>query len=143
MIPTYNEAANIGPLLAALDQALAGIDAEYVVVDDASKDGTARLAAAASRRARVVVRTGERGLATAVVRGVKESRGEFVAVMDADFQHPPAAVRALLDRAREASWSFRRSAECRDPRPFALNFTELGEVSGYERSWLGKQFRLM
>lgn len=102
VIPTYNEAANIGPLLAALDGVLSGVDVEYVVVDDDSKDGTARLAAA-NRRARVIVRKGERGLATAVVRGMREAQGDYVAVMDADFQHPPATVRALLDRARQAS----------------------------------------
>jgi len=100
VVPTYNESANIGPLLQALDAAFAGTAVEYVVVDDDSKDGTAGLARAASPRARVIVRKGERGLATAVVRGMAESRGTYVAVMDADFQHPPEAVRALLERAR-------------------------------------------
>lgn len=99
VIPTYNEAANIAPLLAALEEALAGVDAEFVVVDDNSKDGTAELARRATRRARVIVRTTERGLATAVVRGLAEAQGKYVAVMDADFQHPPATVRAMLDRA--------------------------------------------
>ncbi|MEA3191022.1 MAG: dolichol-phosphate mannosyltransferase [Thermoplasmata archaeon] len=99
VIPTYNEAANIAPLLAAMEEALAGVDAEFVVVDDNSKDGTAELARKATPRARVIVRTAERGLATAVVRGIAESKGTFVAVMDADFQHPPATVRAMLDRA--------------------------------------------
>jgi dolichol-phosphate mannosyltransferase len=102
VIPTYNEAANVAPLLRALDHALAGVPCEYVVVDDDSKDGTAAAARAASPNARVIVRTTERGLATAVVRGIKESAGQFVAVMDADFQHPPEVVRALLDRAQAA-----------------------------------------
>lgn len=103
VIPTYNEAANIAPLLQALDAALPGIDLEYVVVDDDSSDGTARLAQAANPRVRVIVRKGERGLATAVVRGLREARGEYVAVMDADFQHPPPTVRALLDQARRSN----------------------------------------
>ncbi|HUR60878.1 MAG TPA: glycosyltransferase [Candidatus Thermoplasmatota archaeon] len=99
VIPTYNEGANIGPLLTALQTAFEGVDAEFVVVDDNSKDGTAERARVHPARPTVVVRTTERGLATAVVRGIQESQGTFVAVMDADFQHPPAAVRRLLDRA--------------------------------------------
>ncbi len=97
VIPTYNEAANIGPLLQALRSDLAGLDYEAVVVDDGSKDATA--ANAQAEGARVIVRTTERGLATAVVRGLREARGVYVAVMDADFQHPPEAVRRLLEKA--------------------------------------------
>jgi len=97
IVPTYNEAANVGPLLRELQATLPDVDVEYLVVDDDSRDGTA--AAAREAGARVIVRTGERGLATAVVRGLKESRGRYAVVMDADFQHPPSAVRRLLDRA--------------------------------------------
>lgn len=98
VVPTYNEEANIGPLLAALRDSLAGIPYEAIVVDDASKDATADNARAFG--ARVIVRRDERGLATAVVRGLREARGTYVAVMDADFQHPPATVRALLEKAQ-------------------------------------------
>lgn len=101
VVPTYNEAANIGALLRELQDVLAGVDAEYVVVDDSSKDATADAARAACPAARVVVRTDERGLATAVVRGIRESRGTYVAVMDADFQHPPAAVLRMLRKAQD------------------------------------------
>ncbi|MFO1534623.1 MAG: glycosyltransferase, partial [Thermoplasmatota archaeon] len=99
VIPTYNEGANIGPLLSALQVAFEGVDAEFLVVDDNSKDGTAERARVHPARPTVIVRTAERGLATAVVRGIQEAQGTFVAVMDADFQHPPAAVRRLLDKA--------------------------------------------
>ncbi|HEX2066007.1 MAG TPA: glycosyltransferase, partial [Candidatus Thermoplasmatota archaeon] len=93
VIPTYNEGANIGPLLSALQVAFAGVEAEFLVVDDSSRDGTGERARLHPARPTVIVRTGERGLATAVVRGIQEAQGTFVAVMDADFQHPPAAVR--------------------------------------------------
>jgi dolichol-phosphate mannosyltransferase len=99
VIPTYNEAANVGPLLAALRQALGGIPAEFVVVDDDSQDGTRDAALAADPQAKVVVRKGEKGLATAVVRGIREASGTYVAVMDADFQHPPEAVVRMLEKA--------------------------------------------
>jgi dolichol-phosphate mannosyltransferase len=97
VIPTYNEAANIGPLLRELKTRFVGVPVEYVVIDDNSKDATA--ANARAEGANVVVRTTERGLATAVVRGIREARGKFVVVMDADFQHPTATVRALYDKA--------------------------------------------
>lgn len=97
VIPTYNEEANIGPLLRALRDSLAGIPYEAIVVDDASADKTAE--SAQREGARVIVRRSERGLATAVVRGLRDAQGTYVAVMDADFQHPPATVRALLDKA--------------------------------------------
>lgn len=100
IVPTYNEAENIGPLLEALDGEFEGVDVEFLVVDDDSPDGTAERARAASKRARVIVRTHERGLATAVVRGIREARGRYVAVMDADWQHPVGAVHRLLERAR-------------------------------------------
>ncbi len=101
VIPTYNEAKNIGPLLAQLAETFAGQDIEYVIVDDNSPDGTADAARAANPDARVIVRTDEKGLATAVTRGFAEATGTYVAVMDADFQHPPDAMQALLDRAVE------------------------------------------
>lgn len=97
VIPTYNEAANIGPLLRELHERFVGCPVEFLVVDDGSKDATAALARQAG--ARVVVRRGERGLATAVVRGIQEARGRLVAVMDADFQHPTKAVKELYDTA--------------------------------------------
>lgn len=99
VIPTYNEAANIGPLLTALRAALGSVPVEFVVVDDNSKDGTPEAARAALPEARVIVRKDERGLATAVVRGLREAAGTYVAVMDADFQHPPSAVLAMLEKA--------------------------------------------
>lgn len=99
VIPTYNEEANIGPLLQALQGVLGSIAYEAIVVDDDSKDQTASAARAAG--ARVHVRKGERGLATAVVKGLREARGQYVAVMDADFQHPPQAVVDLLAKAMD------------------------------------------
>jgi dolichol-phosphate mannosyltransferase len=95
VLPTFREGATIGPMLRELQQHLAGVDVEYIVVDDASDDGTAEQARAACPAARVIVRR----LATAVVRGIKEATGTFVLVMDADGQHPPEVARRLLEKA--------------------------------------------
>lgn len=107
VVPTYNERDNIGPLLERIEGALRGLDFEVVVVDDDSPDGTWRLAEELARTKypwlRVVRRVGERGLASAVVEGFRLARGRFVAVMDADLQHPPEVLPRLLDAARRGA----------------------------------------
>jgi dolichol-phosphate mannosyltransferase len=100
VIPTYNEAANIGPLLQRATAALAGIAHEIIVVDDDSPDGTAdkvREAAARLPFVKLVVRTdkSERGLASAVVRGWQSTEASVLGVMDADLQHPPELLPEL------------------------------------------------
>jgi dolichol-phosphate mannosyltransferase len=95
VIPTYNESANLPTLVEQLDGLLSPVlgDAfELLVVDDDSPDRTWEQAAALGARfarLRVVRRQGERGLATAVVRGWQAARGDVLAVIDADLQHPP------------------------------------------------------
>ncbi|MHB8717532.1 MAG: glycosyltransferase [Candidatus Dormibacteria bacterium] len=101
VIPTREEAGNIAPLVARLDACLAGVDREYVFVDDSDDTTPAVLAATATRNPRVVVlhRRGsdrEGGLATAVLAGLRAARGEFACVMDADLQHPPEVIPRLL-----------------------------------------------
>ncbi len=97
VIPTYNEADNIGPLVEALDRAFRGMPYEVVVVDDSSPDGTAEVVASLSERypVRVLVRPRRLGLSSAVVEGARAARGDVVVVMDADFQHPPELAPAL------------------------------------------------
>ncbi len=93
VVPTLNEADSIGPLLdrlvRLLDAELPGAY-ELIVVDDESGDGTWDVAserAAACPRIRVARRTGERGLASAVVHGWQLARGEVLGVIDSDLQH--------------------------------------------------------
>ena len=90
VVPTYNERANVRPLIERLDAALAGVNWEVIFVDDDSRDGTAdevRAAGTADRRVRVIQRIGRRGLASACVEGMLSTGAPFLAVMDADLQH--------------------------------------------------------
>ena len=102
-IPTLNESENIGPLIERLTSLLdpvLGDRYELIVIDDDSSDRTWEIALAlVSRypRLRVVRRQGEKGLGTAVVRAWQVARGEILAVMDADLQHPPEANLALIE----------------------------------------------
>lgn len=97
-VPTFNEAGNIGALLQRATAALAGIAHEIVVVDDGSSDGTRERVREAAERlpfVRLVAREGERGLASAVVRGWQSSQANVLGVMDADLQHPPELLPEL------------------------------------------------
>jgi dolichol-phosphate mannosyltransferase len=98
IIPTYNEKDNIVPLVERIHQALSGYNYEIVLVDDSSRDGTIEAAESLAPRypVRVIVRRGERGLATAVVHGLKLATGGTIGVMDADLQHPPEVLPALI-----------------------------------------------
>lgn len=99
VIPVFNEADNVAPLLAALEAALAGLAWEAVFVDDDSKDGTAarvRAVAVHDRRVRIVQRIGRRGLASAVVEGVLASAAPVAVVMDGDLQHDEMVIPRLL-----------------------------------------------
>ncbi|AEH25173.1 glycosyltransferase [Pyrococcus yayanosii] len=99
IVPTYNERDNLEELFSRIDKALADREYEIIVVDDDSPDRTWELAEELSLiyPVRVVRRTRERGLSSAVIRGFKEARGEILVVMDADLQHPPEVIPLLVE----------------------------------------------
>ena len=78
VLPTYNEAASLPVLVPEIVRVLAadGLRGEVIVVDDDSPDGTADIAAQLGETlpVRVLRRTHERGLATAVIAGFELSR---------------------------------------------------------------------
>jgi dolichol-phosphate mannosyltransferase len=96
IIPTYNEAKNIGLLIERVFAALgsSGIAGELVVVDDNSPDGTAAIASGFKGKYNVVVkkRSGKKGLASAVIDGLASASGEILCVMDADLSHSPHVI---------------------------------------------------
>lgn len=98
VVPTYNERDNILPLVERLSKTLSGHNYEILLVDDSSKDGTIDTAAALAEKypVKVLVRSNERGLATAVLHGLQYAKGDIIGVMDADLQHPPEINSALL-----------------------------------------------
>lgn len=101
IVPTFNEAENIGPLVAALRAAVPGV--HVLVVDDASPDGTARRAAEAG--AEVLRREGVRGLGPAYRAGFAKALADghdAILQMDADFSHDPADVPRLMGALNDA-----------------------------------------
>lgn len=100
VVPTYNERENVRAVVDRCSTALAGYDFEIVVVDDDSPDRTwqvVRNEYEREDRVRVVRREEKLGLATAISRGFREASAEFCAVIDADLQHPPEKLPALID----------------------------------------------
>ena len=108
VVPTYDEAGNIVELLERLREAVP--DADILVVDDASPDGTAELAEAVGRdrgQVSILHRTAKEGLGPAYKAGFAQALGagyDVVVQMDADLSHDPGALPSLLAplRAGEA-----------------------------------------
>ncbi len=103
ILPTLEERGNLPSLFerlkSALDCELGELGWEAIVVDDDSGDGTAdeaRAMALADSRIRVIQRFGRRGLASAAIEGMCATAAPFVALMDADHQHDPGLLPAML-----------------------------------------------
>ncbi len=105
IIPTYNEAHNVGKLIESvltLDERI-----NILIVDDNSPDGTAEIVKEKQKikpgRVYLIEREGKLGLGTAYVRGFKfalERDYKFICEMDADFSHSPTDLVKLVDAVR-------------------------------------------
>jgi dolichol-phosphate mannosyltransferase len=142
IIPTYNECANIKRLIAQISDQLDAIlphAYELIVVDDDSPDQTWKIAQklmVSFPQLKVMRRTEEKGLSTAVIRGWQVAKGEILGVIDGDLQHPPetliklwleitkGADLAIASRHVEgggvSEWSFRRRLLSRGAQTLGL-----------------------
>jgi len=107
VLPTYNEAENLEPLVAAALENLPD-SARVLVVDDNSPDGTGQLAdslAAAEPRIEVLHRAQKEGLGPAYVAGFRQALAagaSRILEMDSDFSHDPADLGRLLAATEKA-----------------------------------------
>lgn len=106
VIPTYNEADNVAEIASRVRGAVP--DAEILIADDASPDGTGKIAddlAAADEHVHVLHRPGKQGLGAAYVAGfgwARERGYDVVVEMDADGSHAPEELPRLLEGLRDA-----------------------------------------
>jgi dolichol-phosphate mannosyltransferase len=106
IIPTYNERENIGPIVGRVRSSVP--DADVLIVDDASPDGTGALAdqlAAADLRVHVLHRTEKNGLGAAYLHAFDWARQQgfdYLVQLDADGSHLPEQLPDLLAAARTA-----------------------------------------
>ncbi|MDJ0553296.1 MAG: glycosyltransferase [Microcoleaceae cyanobacterium MO_207.B10] len=102
VIPTFKESQNIPTLIQKITHLLDSKIPNYyelIVVDDDSPDLTWKVAQKMTLKysqLKVMRREKERGLSSAVIRGWQVARGEILAVIDADLQHPPETLLKLL-----------------------------------------------
>jgi dolichol-phosphate mannosyltransferase len=107
VLPTYNEAENIEPFVAAVRSHLPA-DARVLIVDDGSPDGTGERADRLAERhpnVGVLHRREKEGLGPAYIAGFRRaiaSGAGLVLEMDADFSHDPAYLPRLIDAAGRA-----------------------------------------
>ncbi len=110
IIPTFREAPNIKPLTKRVFSAVAsaGYEAELIFVDDNSQDGTDAVVEElrSAYPVRLIVRRTERGLSSAVLAGFREAKHDCLVVLDADLQHPPEMIPALISSLEEEDGDF-------------------------------------
>ncbi len=97
VLPSYNEKDNIAEAIERISAALGHDLHEIILVDDDSPDLTWKIAQdLGNPKVRVIRRTTERGLASALARGVSESKGKIVVWMDCDLGLPPEKLPNLI-----------------------------------------------
>jgi dolichol-phosphate mannosyltransferase len=109
VVPTINEAENLPLLLPRVAENLAGIDYEVLIVDDDSQDSTPQVCRQLGEKyplTLLVRRPPKDGLSGAVLHGMAHARGQYLVVMDADLQHPPDRLPALLAPLRSGQADF-------------------------------------
>ncbi len=110
IIPTYNESENIVKLLESICKNIAqDIPTEVIVVDDNSPDGTAKIVEDYKKKTEtiskfsieVISRKIKQGLSSAILDGIKHSRGNTIIIMDADLSHPPNIIPRMLETFKD------------------------------------------
>jgi dolichol-phosphate mannosyltransferase len=128
VVPVYNEEGNLRVLIPKLIGVLEGLECsfEMIFVDDGSSDGSPNILrdmASQYPSLRVLRLRENRGLSTALVAGIRETRGEKIVTLDSDLQNDPADIPKLLEyldrydmatgwrQKREDSWLKKISAK--------------------------------
>lgn len=105
ILPTYNEAENIIPLIKEIQRSVK-TKCEIIVVDDNSPDQTSKLVSEyikknRKKNIRLKTRLSNRGLTNSIKEGISLSKGDAIIWMDCDFSMPPFVINKLLERIKE------------------------------------------
>jgi len=118
VVPAYNEEANIVPLLQrlrAVVETMKGMEAEFIIVDDHSRDGTSRVVMEEHRkdpRVKLLRLSRNSGSHTALQAGLCHTSGDAAVTMSADLQEPPEIIPEMLERIKAGKhivWAVRAS----------------------------------
>lgn len=106
LLPTYNEEENISPLIKEIIKELSQLKIKYeiIVIDDDSKDKTIKNVKNISKKyknIKLIVRKDEKGFASAILTGIKNSKYDYVLSMNSDFGHPPKYIPKLIENIND------------------------------------------
>lgn len=102
VLPSYNERENIIEAIERISKAVGSNLKEIIIVDDDSPDGTWQLVEEYGHpKVRLIRRMDEKGLASALARGVEEAQGGAIVWMDCDLGLPPEDIPKLLGPLKE------------------------------------------
>jgi undecaprenyl-phosphate 4-deoxy-4-formamido-L-arabinose transferase len=107
VIPVYNSERTIGPLVERLQVCLAGTAFEVVLVNDGSADGSEQVCrhlADQYENVKFIALRRNFGEFNAVLCGLAHTCGQYVAIIDDDFQNPPEAILTLLETAQTGQY---------------------------------------
>lgn len=109
LLPTYNERENLPVVVALIEEYLANIAHEIIIIDDNSPDGTLEIAKELQHQLgpeKILLkpRSGKLGLGSAYIHGSKFARGDFVFIMDVDLSHHPKYLPSFIDKQREGNY---------------------------------------
>ncbi|MFZ9500640.1 MAG: glycosyltransferase family 2 protein [Beijerinckiaceae bacterium] len=140
VVPMFNEAENLAPLVARLTPVMERCSAsfEVVFVDDGSTDDTLTALRRANQldpRLRAISFSRNFGKEIAIAAGLDHARGEAVVIMDADLQHPPEMIETFVERWRQGYQNVfgqrvDRSADSAMRRALTLRFYRLFAAFG-------------
>ena len=102
IFPSYNESENIVEAIGRVSKSLGRSLYEVIVVDDNSPDQTWKIVQNMQNpKYKVIRRMKERGLASAIARGVEEAKGNVVVWLDCDLGIPPEEIPRLIEKLKD------------------------------------------
>lgn len=105
VIPVYNEAENISPLITRLENVLSDLEYEIILVDDGSTDQTRQeIRKLKSPRIVLVELKKNYGQSLALASGIDCASGDYIVTMDGDLQNDPEDILMMLDKAKSEEW---------------------------------------
>lgn len=143
VLPSYNERENIVEAIERLSHSLGKDLYEIIVVDDNSPDETWKVVQdLKNSQYKVIRRMNQKGLASAIARGVCEAKGDIVAWLDCDLGIPPEIIPQLVEKLYDydVAVGSRYISGGGDPRSFPLPFFSKC-LNSYARFIFGSQIR--
>ena len=157
VVPCYNEEAVLpafyDEICRTADELKDRVDCEFLFIDDGSADATLSLLkgyAGSDERVHYISFSRNFGKEAAIYAGLQNASGDYVVVMDADLQHPPAFLSQMLDNIRSGEYDsvamrrLDRKGEKKIRAWFSAQFYKLNQkISGVDIPEGATDFRMM